>query len=182
MAARFQDKSEKDLFDQFQVGGKKIRKKTRILLPQLKKSLSLSYENAIFLIIGFTMACIVCFSLGVEKGRQDAGITENREQGTGNRYTQIEQQTRQQANEIQNKYAIQLAAFRKKGPAEDILTKLRSEGYIANIKRSGDYYQIFIGGLEKKREAERLLKRLKGEYKDCYIKTYQISPDSVGTH
>ncbi len=178
MVARFQDKSEKDLFDQFQVGGKKIRKKTRILLPQLKKSLSLSYENAIFLIIGFTMACIICFSLGVEKGRQDAGITENPVPVAPLRY---EAGTRNhslrsgtgQANEIQNKYVIQLAAFRKKGPAEDALAKLRSEGYIANIKRSGDYYQIFIGGFEKRREAEGLLKRLKGKYKDCYIKKYK---------
>ncbi len=168
MVARFQDKSEKDLFDQFQVGGKKIRKKTRILLPQLKKSLSLSYENAIFLIIGFTMACIICFSLGVEKGRQDTGIT-----GTPYHSSAAADSGTGQANKTQNKYVIQLAAFRKKGPAEDALAKLRSEGYIADIKRSGDYYQIFIGGFGKRREAERLLKRLKGKYKDCYIKKYK---------
>ena len=50
---------------------KKIRKKTRFLLPDAKNSTTISYEAAIFYIIGFVMACIIAFSLGVEKGRHD---------------------------------------------------------------------------------------------------------------
>lgn len=164
MPARFHDRSEKDLFDQFQVGEKKIRKKTRVLLPQLKKNLSLSYENAIFLIIGFTMACIICFSLGVEKGRRET------------RHTKVASvEVKQRVNEqtkIKDKYIIQLAAFNKRGPAEDELKKLKREGYIGNIKRSGDYYQLFIGGFDKKRDADILRKKLLKKYPDCYVKKY----------
>lgn len=169
MAARFHDRSEKDLFDQFQVGEKKIRKKTRALLPQLKKNLSLSYENSIFLIIGFAMACIICFSLGVEKGRREVGITSNMQQEASEEGAEIKQQAIDTPVE---KYIIQLAAFKKRGPAEDELKKLKSEGYIGSIKQSGDYYQLFIGSFETKSEADRLRKKLLKKYPDCYVKKY----------
>ncbi|MDP2921684.1 MAG: hypothetical protein Q8O12_04900 [Candidatus Omnitrophota bacterium] len=59
-----------DLFDS-QAADKKIRRKTRFLLPDVKNSITISYETMIFYIIGFVMACIIVFSLGVEKGRYD---------------------------------------------------------------------------------------------------------------
>jgi hypothetical protein len=33
--------------------------------------MTVSYETVIFCMIGFVMACIITFSLGVEKGRND---------------------------------------------------------------------------------------------------------------
>lgn len=168
MIARFQEKREKDLFDQFQVSEKKIRKKTKILLPQLKKIINLSYENAIFFIIGLAMACIVCFSLGVEKGRQDIGLNNE----PAEKEQKINKSVNQQISKPSDKYIIQLAAFRKKEPAENALAKLIQEGHAGNLKKSGDYYQLFIAGFEGKEDAEKLLKSLREKYKDCYIKKY----------
>lgn len=66
-----QDKTQVDLFEQAQSADKRIKRKTRFLLPDIKNSLTLSYEAVIFIMISFLMACIISFSLGVEKGRRD---------------------------------------------------------------------------------------------------------------
>ncbi|MDP2911868.1 MAG: hypothetical protein Q8N76_06025 [Candidatus Omnitrophota bacterium] len=66
-----QEKTQDDLFGQAQDADKKMRRKTRFLLPDAKNSLIISYETMIFGIIGFVMVCIITFSLGVEKGRYD---------------------------------------------------------------------------------------------------------------
>ncbi|MEK6733109.1 MAG: hypothetical protein AABY55_05725 [Candidatus Omnitrophota bacterium] len=66
-----QEKTQDDLFGQAQNVDKKMRRKTRFLLPNVKNSLIISYETMIFGIIGFVMVCIISFSLGVEKGRYD---------------------------------------------------------------------------------------------------------------
>ena len=62
---------EKDLFEQFQDADKNIKRKTRFLLPRIKDRLTITYENIIFLLIGFVISSIIFFSLGVEKGRKD---------------------------------------------------------------------------------------------------------------
>jgi len=68
-----QDKTQSDLFEQAQSAEKRIKRKTRfLLLPDIKNSLTLSYEAVIFAMICSLMACIISFSLGVEKGRRDA--------------------------------------------------------------------------------------------------------------
>ncbi len=73
MNIKSQEKTQNDLFfDQAHAADKKIRRKTRFLLPDMKNSMTISYETAIFYMIGFVMACIIIFSLGVEKGRNDA--------------------------------------------------------------------------------------------------------------
>jgi len=64
-------KTQGDLFEQAHTADKKIRRKTRFLLPDVKNSMTVSYETLIFCMIGFVMACIIVFSLGVEKGRYD---------------------------------------------------------------------------------------------------------------
>ncbi|MFA5389367.1 MAG: hypothetical protein WC312_06420 [Candidatus Omnitrophota bacterium] len=71
MAIKAQEKTQSDLFDQIQTVDKKIRKKTRFLLPDIRNNATFSYETIIFYMIGFVMACIITFSLGVEKGRYD---------------------------------------------------------------------------------------------------------------
>ncbi len=167
MSARFQDRQERDLFGQSQVSDRKIRKKTKILLPNLKKSLTLSYEHVIFIAIGLAMACIICFSLGVEKGRRDTRETRDKRQETRSEKIAV---VESRAATEENKYVIQLAAFKARGAAEQGREKLRKLGHKADIKRSGDYYQLYIGGFSKKKHAEQLEKKLKKTYKDCYVK------------
>ncbi|MBU1147511.1 MAG: SPOR domain-containing protein [Candidatus Omnitrophica bacterium] len=176
MSARFQDRQERDLFGQSQVSDRKIRKKTKILLPNLKKSMTLSYEHVIFVAIGLTMSCIICFSLGVEKGRRETAGTPNHSllSGTGqaeNRETKTEnREPRTENRTTEDNYVIQLAAFKAQGAAEQEREKLRKIGYKADIKRSGDYYQLYVGGFSEKKYAEQLEKKLKETYKDCYVK------------
>jgi len=74
MNIKTQEKNQTDLFEQSQSVDKKIRKKTRFLLPDVKNTISVSYETLIFTIIGFLMVCIATFALGVEKGRHDEKI------------------------------------------------------------------------------------------------------------
>lgn len=71
MNIKTQEKTQMDLFEQAQAVDKKIRRKTRFLLPDVKNSFTVSYETAIFFMIGFVMGGIIIFSLGVEKGRYD---------------------------------------------------------------------------------------------------------------
>ncbi len=68
---KLQEKTQSDLFEQAHAVDKKLRRKTRFLLPDIRNSVTLSYETVIFVMIGFVMACIIAFSLGVEKGRCD---------------------------------------------------------------------------------------------------------------
>lgn len=168
MSARFQDRQERDLFGQSQVSDRKIRKKTKILLPNLKKSMTLSYEHVIFVAIGLAMSCIICFSLGVEKGRREtaAGAKDKRQ------VTRVEKIAVVEPRAVieENNYIIQLAAFKAQGAAEQEREKLRKIGYKADIKRSGDYYQLYVGGFSEKKYAEQLEKKLKETYKDCYVK------------
>ena len=71
MNIKSQEKTQSDLFEQAQTVDKKIRRKTRLLLPDIKNNFIVSYETMIFFMIGFVMVCIITFSLGVEKGRYD---------------------------------------------------------------------------------------------------------------
>ena len=71
MNIKTQEKTQSDLFEQAQTVDKKIRRKTRLLLPDVKNNFNVSYETMIFFVIGFLMVCIIVFSLGVEKGRYD---------------------------------------------------------------------------------------------------------------
>jgi len=169
MAARAQDKKEKDLFEDLQISDKKIRKKVRLHLPRLKNRLSLSYENIIFLAIGFVMCSIIFFSLGVEKGRQDANHIK-RARIKEKKIDRPVARKKEPEVKLQDSYTIQLAAFKEKRSAEEELSKLERDGYGAGIKKSGGYYQVYIGGFIKEKEAERALRNLQKRYKDCYVK------------
>lgn len=179
MSPRFQDRGEEDLFDQFQTADKKIRRKTRLLLPRLKNSITVSYENIILLAIGFIMSCVIFFSLGVERGRNDIGHV--RQEPIQVRRIEEKPQVEKaivdkevvQKKRDAGKYAIQLASFKKIEAAERELGILKKEGYNADIKKSGDYYQLYIGGFGEKKEVEKILKELKKRYTDSYIKNLQ---------
>lgn len=177
MSARFQNKREKDLFDQFQSADREIKKKTKLILPNIKKSLNISYENVIFIAIGFVMSCIIFFSLGVETGRRNISYTSNGGQAVKGEVENVEKiikEKKAEKPEIQKTkgYIIQLAAFNKKLPAETEQVELQKKGYRADVKQSGNYYQLYIQGFDSTEKAQEVLGKLKEKYKDCYIKKY----------
>jgi len=177
MSARFQNKGEKDLFDQLQSADREIKKKTKLILPNIKKSLILSYENVIFIAIGFVMSCIIFFSLGVEAGRRNISHSSTRGRAASEEVKNSEKITKEKKAEKSKirkteGYIIQLAAFNKKLPAEAEKTKLQKRGYHADVRQSGNYYQLYIQGFDSTEKAQEILSKLKEKYKDCYIKKY----------
>ena len=174
MRMRFHDKTETDLFEHAQASDKKIRKKTRFLLPSLKNTITISYENFIFIAIGFVMSCIIFFSLGVEKGRQDVNHKEKPKKVetkvSVKKEIIIPEKIIFEKKETTGDYIIQLAAFKKRESAKEEVDRLKKNGYKPGIRKSGSYYQLYIGGFNKRQAAEDLLGKLKGKYKDSYIK------------
>ncbi|MFC1666668.1 SPOR domain-containing protein [Candidatus Omnitrophota bacterium] len=176
MGAKFQDRKEKDLFDQLQTFDKKRAKLPGLFLSRLKKSVTLSYENVIFVSIGFVMSCVIFFSLGVEKGRLDVNRAKEQKQAIGvkkDRGGALAGDPVEDVFEEKRKsdvYIIDLAAFRKKESAEEEMNRLKREGHDAGVRKSGQYYQLFISGFNKKASAQKLLKKMKERYEDCYIK------------
>lgn len=176
MGIRSRDRGEKDLFGQIQIADKKIRKKTRFLLPRLKNEITLSYENIIFIVIAFIMSCIIFFSLGVEKGRHDIGRQVETAYSRGATQnppaaeeTYVEDTRPVKEERKTAEYIIQLAAFTKIPSANEEAERLKLEGYNVSIKKTGSYYQLYIGGFKKRKTAERAIKKLKEKYSDCYI-------------
>ena len=172
MSAKFQDRGEKDLFDQFQTADTKIRKKTRSLLPIAKKTIIVSYENVIFFVIGFIMSCVIVFSLGVEKGKRQIDPASRKDDTV-----KIEAGREKNADTILakkkiegNEYIIQIAAFKKSSSAEEESARLKKEGYDARVKKSGVYYQVYVTGFMREENAQKLLEELRKKYKDCYMR------------
>ena len=174
MKSRSQNREERDLFDQIPAADKKIYKKAKFFLPRLKNNLTISYENIIFVAIGAVMACIIFFSLGVEKGRQDIGHTRSsankRSKNPIEKEKSLAKKLPPKKAAPSGKYIIQVAAFKKKGPAKQELGILLKDKYKADVKKTGDYYQLFIYDFKDKEAAEKTLNELKGRYKDCYIR------------
>ena len=177
MSARFQNKGEKDLFGQFQSADREIKKKTKLILPNIKKSWILSYENVIFIAIGFVMSCIIFFSLGVEAGKRNISHSSTRGQVASEEVKNSEKITKEKKAEEPKirkteGYIIQLAAFNKRVPAEAEQVELQKRGYRADVRQSGNYYQLYIQGFDSTEKAQEVLRKLKEKYKDCYIKKY----------
>lgn len=176
MNAKFQNRGEPDLFEQFQSTEKKTLKKPRFNLPYLKKSITLTYENIIFLVMGLIISCVIFFSLGVEKGRQDiarVNIKDKKEEELVDFSRNIEAgEQKTEDREVRREgYVIQLAAFKTQESAEREQGSLKESGYDACIKKSGDYYQLYVGRIDSMEKAQNLQRRLKEKYKDCYIKS-----------
>lgn len=73
-----------------------------------------------------------------------------------------------------NLYRVQVGAFKEKQNADNLVTKLKNQGYSdAFIKQNDDgLYRVQVGAFSIKSNAENLLKKLKGQgYSDAFIKT-----------
>ena len=174
MNLRSRNTGERDLFEQVPVADKKTRKKTALFLSRIKNRTTYSFENIVLVSIFFMMSCIASFSLGVEKGRREVDVTTGLEAG-GLRLEEEKINTAKVQTEAikavsTDKYVIQLASFKESGPAKEEITTLKKLGYNADMKKSGDYYQVYIGFFDNEKGAQKLRNKLKERYKDCYIK------------
>jgi hypothetical protein len=179
MGAKFQEKHEKDLFEQLHGTEKKVSRKTGFLMPRIKDSIVIRYENIVFLFIGFLISCVICFSLGVEKGRQDATRTSSFTEGVAVADTERqwpEDSTPAAVETVAAEpkgFVVQLATVKSKDSAEKEVNRLIDDGYGARARKSGEYYQIYVGVFSKKAEADRMKEGLIRRYNDCYVTNYK---------
>ena len=161
-----QNTGERDLFEQVPAADKKTRKKTAPFLSRIKNRTTYSFENIVLVAILFIMSCIASFSLGVEKGRREVDVTT----GLEAKKTAPDVQAVTVKADTADKYVIQLASFKESGSAKEEVAALEKLGYNADMKKSGSYYQVYIGFFDNRNGADRLRDKLKERYRDCYIK------------
>lgn len=57
-------------------------------------------------------------------------------------------------------YRVQVGAFKKKGNADNLAKKLKTQGYDVIVKKVGDLYKVQCGAFSKKENADALYKKL----------------------
>lgn len=72
-------------------------------------------------------------------------------------------------------FTIQVASFQDKARAELVSEELKKKGYIPVISAKdlgdkGTWYRVWVGDFESEEKARELLKTLKEDYKDSFIK------------
>lgn len=65
--------------------------------------------------------------------------------------------------EVRSGWAIQLASLRNRNGAQALQEKLVSQGYNAYVKTAGATHRVFVGPVEQRAEANRLLQQLSDE-------------------
>lgn len=67
-------------------------------------------------------------------------------------------------------YTIQLASYVKKDLAEREAAALRKNGFLATIKKSGNYYYVCVGEYGSIEEAKKDLRLFASRYKDRFLR------------
>ncbi|MGA6096886.1 type II secretion system secretin GspD [Stutzerimonas marianensis] len=65
--------------------------------------------------------------------------------------------------EVRSGWAVQLASLRNRNGAQALQEKLVSQGYNAYVKTAGATHRVFVGPVEQRAEANRLLQQLSDE-------------------
>lgn len=190
-----QDKQE-ELFDDLAQMSKKIKKKGFSLG---RIALSLSYENTFLVTIGLIMLLIVCYSLGVEKGKRLARLKSESievEQGQLEKRPQFKslqpplgspqggsedrnlQQPKQKKTKVKVAQAqktskappyIQVASFRTDKYARKEKEQLEEKGYQSFVATWGNFKVVCVGGYKNRAEASSALHKLRKLYADCIL-------------
>ncbi len=157
-----------------------------------KLSVSLSYENIFIVSIGLVMFLIVCYSLGVEKGKQlvqarttpRTAIEIQTKTGTTQTENEPAAQTKPQPKspqpakvrikvaeeqDLRAKPYIQVATFLTDKYANREIESLKNNGYQAFSVLRGKYREIRVGGYTDSQQAQQAFKQLKTVYADCIL-------------
>ncbi|MEW6170708.1 MAG: SPOR domain-containing protein [Candidatus Omnitrophota bacterium] len=159
-----------------------------------------SYEKIIITIIIFIVINIVSFSLGVEKGRHLARISNQpsqestkaiKNQTLQNNIPRIEVANKdnqdtssvtkpqeikiiKEENQSQitqkNNYTIQVASFSDKTYIQKELITLKNKGYSAFAISKGKMSIICVGKFQDKEKAKKLATHLQKKYRDCLVR------------
>ncbi|MBP7217187.1 MAG: SPOR domain-containing protein [Candidatus Omnitrophica bacterium] len=158
-----------------------------------------SYEKSILLIFGFVVTGIICFSLGVEKGKRlVAHNTETRfdvalrpttaavsapvvkpivSQQEKAKETLLKPAVQKESfsqpaiiKELLLNYTIQIGSYHTKDQAQKEAKALQKKGMLSLVVPKGKYFIVCVGNFNNKSKAQSTLTELKKRYRDCFIR------------
>lgn len=170
-----------ELFPDLEKDKKSKRKFPREFKLVHERYVKLSEEKIAFLVLLFLGVGIggylLGYKIGVEKSAvvsyTPSGEAESLQGSTKNNQTQdiVPQETSSpQPDRPEYKYLIQLVAYKNRDYAEAERKKLQRQGYDVIIKDAGKWSIVYAGYYDSKEEAEKVLKKLREEYRDAFIK------------
>lgn len=169
---------QKELFEEFSQPARLRRKALRSETARKIYNISLSNEQLIFIFIGLIILLVICFSLGVERGKKIAIVKrrQSKEEFAVKEKIQVLPEDKQAPKKVAIArknvlpYVIQVAAYKDNKQAEREKDFLEKKGHNAEVIRGGKYSIVYVVGFENKKEAEKVAINLKNRYKDCFIK------------
>ena len=108
------------------------------------------YEKVMLIIMGVVVVGIICFSLGVEKGKSLNLSSDNSQQLSG--------------------FTIQLANFRDKDTALRQAKSLAKDGLNPMLFAKDNYIVLCVGKFSNQESAQPLLNQLQRTYAGCRIR------------
>jgi len=133
-----------------------------------------TYEKVILASIGFMIAGIVAFSLGVEKGKRLAQQAPPRHiaQEIKPRLSipALDVTAPQKPPASLQNYTIQLASYANKAYAQKEADALKKRGLEPLILSKGSYVILCVGRFADKDNAKALLPDLQKQYRGCFIR------------
>lgn len=154
----------------------------------------LPLEKIIIFSISFIITAVIFFSLGVEKGRHMVKVNitnhiapiktvpiDTKLQKTETLIEKKEQPQQKISPDIQKMpplkifpakgtYTIQVATYRKTVHAQNAIDRLKEKGFRIFILPADKFVQLCVGKFMNQEEAKPVLKELRKNYADCFIR------------
>lgn len=173
------EEKQEEFFSEFTKNKKgfKLIKKKDILGPRV--NIVMSPEKLVFFIIGTILLLVLSFSLGVERGKRLNPKTAITPSLALNAESKIPQTVQQPAidlapvtaqKEPTTLFTIQVVTYKQGDLAKKEIERLKRQKFDAFVIERGQFHQVCVGNFQQKQEAENLLKTLKKNYKDCFIR------------
>ena len=158
-----------------------------------------SYERNILLIIGIAVTGIICFSIGVEKGKRWSAskVTTSLEASPDAQPKAVIARSVVPVNALQakqfqplpilsvnpalpqeakrtvesgNGYTIQLASYKLRSSAQKEAELLKKKGLVPLVISKGNYTILCVGKFPSKETAQSLLVQLTKKYQGCHLR------------
>mgnify|MGYP001576228261 CR=1 FL=1 len=160
-------------------------------------SLTLNFDTIVVLSIIIVMLMVLSFSLGVERGKRvivskmaatrqptPAVLVAPETHKTINIHSPSrignpaaapadppQQIIETFAENVKSVYTVQVASFKQAKYAHQEANNLKNKGYDIFVLQKGSHFIVGVGRFNQKAEAKVLSSKLKGQYKDCVIRS-----------
>jgi septal ring-binding cell division protein DamX len=166
-----------ELFQEFTRPSRGIRRIRERYSTRRTPFIAISIEHAVFAGIAIILAIVIFFSLGVERGKQLGKIkaaTRTRRlpqasapvSGPGGGRDAHSHERRGESGA----YTVQIVTYKNESAANRKIVALKKEGLRAFIIPKKGLFQVCVGTYGTSREAVGALKKLRSQYKDCFVR------------